>query len=637
MDSLGRATLISYSNDEEWVQKLLETRATVREEEKNLSAILAGNIDPYAVDHVQQAIAKSIAKIEKVGQKIDKFSSIYPQQLVDEGLRGEIRATIQCGRQALHKLNYIFDADRFHSSCLKSRAMRLLQNKQEGTYLLRCEEDCFAINYNNPTMQEHYFEIKGNGTCFNALRAEVEFDDYLQKVVKIKAPVPLAHRPLDHLLAQMEYQVCRSSAVEMAKKVRLGGFFITSQELGSYQLHKVEKKNTVLSCPIQIQNGKLIYQLDNQRGEAVSFFDLYTTIFQTKCYRLSYTSPINDLAESICYCVVLPEMQRSAQRVALISRRDYKHLPASLLVYIDEEGKLQIHKKKHKKNFTTANGETILGEYNKGHLGKGSFKFAWALEPFYRGLQIPMARTRFHGMSVAKIEQLARDIAQLQSEVEDSTHLLFPLTFSYTRQSGSIAYGQMMPLMRCDLFHAIECGLIDFISALKAVRDAGLGLLAILKAGGGDLVNTFRWAHRDFKPENIFLGKVTKLGDFDLIYKLDRNDQEIKGSPMYMDPEYLTNNTNDPERVLLNEQYGFGATLFFASTRTTLRGDAQIIDDLYHLVDDDDLRIPAFKQLDGTLKFIIRNCCLGSKSDRSYHLGHFIGLLSQYITQLEQQ
>lgn len=609
---------------------LFDKQEKIKLEAKILSSILQDIFYPHEVYHVQKKIMERITIIENISQEIETFGSQCPDWPVDEELKTQILETVHCGRQALHKLQYIFDADRFHGSCLRSRATRLLQHKPVGTYLLRCEEDCFVVDYQMQKISEHFFKIKGDGTCFSKRGEPQEFNDYLQQIIQLNVPLPLAHRPLDHLLAQVEHQVCGATAAEMAKTVDVGGCFITSQQLGSYELHRVERNRQLGNYSIQVQADKLICQKDDQQIETASFAELLTAIFQKQCYRLFYKVPEVELAERICYCRILPEMQAKEQRVAKISRRTYRHLPCSVLVIIDNAGKIQLHEKKHKKNFTTADGEQILGERNKGFLGEGSFKFVWSMKPFYTGVQAPMVRARFKPNKTAKAANIAKNIELLASEVEDHTHLLFSITFTYLRGNGLWAYGQVMPLMEGkDLFQAVKDQQIDFLAGLKAIRDAGLGMLAMHNAG---------WAHRDFKPENIFLDAINKLGDFDLICKaaLADLDTERVGSPLYMDPDYIVKNSKGEEGVLLNDQFGFGATLYYHCMKKLLRGYAKDIDDLLDVVTDADLNAPGYATLDDTLQQIIINCCIGAASERSYQLRLYLAALSQVIIKYEQ-
>jgi hypothetical protein len=342
-------------------------------------------------------------------------------------------------------------------------------------------------------------------------------------------------------------------------------------------------------------------------------------------YNLIYgTTKTCTCIEELYYRQLLPCMFKEDREWCKASRRIHKYLPHS--IWADCSG--NFYKQIHGSDRITSDGIKVTGSYNKELIGQGTYKNVWALKPFYSGQHVP-AVVRAHfigGVDQEKIDWLEGHLSSLQKRLSNK-YLLFP---SFVYHDGSVS--QVMPAMvGGDLKNAVLKKLFDSIVLLKIVCNAGSGLCALHHKSH---------FHHDFKPANIMISSCDprdakgKLGDFDFLRFIASSSHMLAQdiTPIYSDPLSLQLVSRGQWGALLQDQFSFGATLYFVCTGNYLRDDVKDIEGLRALVTESDLELqPAFGKLDKRLQAIIRSCCLGDA--RTYELPDHIKTLKAVIAE----
>lgn len=344
---------------------------------------------------------------------------------------------------------------------------------------------------------------------------------------------------------------------------------------------------------------------------------------QTKIFEENYHSRVQNFYKR----TLLPELEKNGQEWGKASRQRYSFLKRS--IWFDKHN--HIHEQIHKKSF-----HAIDENYNKIFVpgqkqiikGQGSDKIVKALTPFDPSYpEIVTARFYRKNLTVQGIERRINTVFNLKEALkgEETEGFLLPYTFSYTNSKGMTIYVQIMPCLEETLDAAIEQKHLSDPQKLQIAFKIAIPLTIMHKKG---------WIHCDIKPENIGLMKqddeiIVKLIDFD--YSNHPEEYHLlQGSctPLYADPHLISQKAVGPEDGKVHDQFGFGATLYDLFTDTQLRGDAVEETDLVDAVKKEDLILSKnYKKIDKKIQKIIKQCCLGERKNRAYHLDKMIPIL----------
>lgn len=607
-------------------------------------------------------------KIENLENKIHVFKmngQKFPNDCVGEPFFVQVVACIASGKNALNRLDYLFNPHYYHGLCSKIRATRLLRGKLKGAYLVRkidhlgkfvlsyvgenkvshvtiqihLDSTCRVIDQINPEQgklapkpREYPLERERAIPLQHPPRASIE--ETLRALTKTDQPSPLAHAPLDHLLAQFEWNLAGASKKTMLSRMGNSGCFLEKKALGHYILHVVGTKTNLSSYKIKVKENKIHCRTKGSLKEVSSLYDLITREIGIE-YQISYRIAIGtiNMMEELYYRKLLPEMQESGKQWAKASRKNHPFLHRS--IWYNQTG--QIYEQYHKKSFITYHKLKVLSE-DEHFKGEGSFKMVWELKPFYPNITWQgMVRVRL-GRDLPDSYNLNRlRVANLRKDMGDNC-LVLPHFVTYQDTWGNQIYAQVMPTMiGGNLRVALKNQRLSYLGKLRISRDIGRILVEMTAKG---------WYHRDVKPENIMLSSndvdnpSAKLSDFDFILPLHSNNPTSYEycSPLYADPLVLQKSPQIIFFAKQHDQFSFGATLYHIFTQKRLRGYIGTRAELSSWVTVSDLyRTPLYCQIDPTIQHIIHFCCVGEPTDRPYNLPVFVAMLEKLTADEEEK
>lgn len=528
------------------------------------------------------------------------------------------QACIAACQTAIQQLQQVFDPICYHGLCSNQRATRLLKNKPDGSFLIRTSQvGQFRLSYMRGKKIYHAkIRIYLNGTLSeHNKQTQLAIQDQVYSLTQTRFR-PLENAPLEHTIAQFEWNLANSSLSRMLGKARPGSCFLTKVCTGSYELYVVEDELFTVHA-IKVKNKRIYCQAGNSQLVASSLYQLITEQLGLK-YNLAYGNSQIKIMEELYYRELLPKLQKQGLPWGKASRQQYPFLSRS--IWYDQAG--NIYEQSHGRPFNTNQGLFVPAE-NKLLLGKGGYKSVWQLKPFYP-LQscMPMVRAKFFKEPPGSFNSHRLHIAKLKKEFPDKA-FLFPEFLFYRNFGNQEVYAQIMPhMLGGNLEEAIQKNQLSLLGKLRAMHDIS-AKLAKMHANG--------WVHRDIKPGNIILASndtdepQARLSDFDFAIPLSCQIklQYENFSPLFADPVVFKDDLLKMFEARLHDQFSFGATLYFVLTGQLLRGSATSLSDLFGWVTENDFCSPNFPQLDPMLKNIIRGCCLGAPAERPYRLQEF--------------
>lgn len=336
-----------------------------------------------------------------------------------------------------------------------------------------------------------------------------------------------------------------------------------------------------------------------------------------------YKQPSNqlDLIERLYRQELLPHMESSGQPFIKVSRRAYVFLQNSILANREE-----VFEQYH---WNDKEGSPVTSIEKKGLLGEGACKRVWELKSLYPSSSPEMVRTRFH-WTLSRSDVVKKQLKKIEKfkNTVNTRFLLIPDSSTYAASCGFEAIVQMMPRAAGgDLFHASKR--MSYLGRMLAIHSLGLALTDM---------HIKNWVHLSVKPHNIMLmnqdlnSPISKLSDFDFVRKFETNTAPyFAGTPRYMDPKCLKNESRGLEDAKIHDQFSFGVTLYEVLTGNVLRKSFQQ-ELLKEWVKEEDLNTsPSFAQLNESIQSIIRQCCLGPADTRPYKLLEFLSIIEGLI------
>lgn len=535
-------------------------------------------------------------------------------------------------------INSILSSPCSHPYCSASRAKKLLKNKPIGTYLIRQNPlGGLVISFINKDgrLSHHDFKVFLDGKCtLNDKDLPQNFDAFVDQMLEGIPGIPLMNIPLEHSLAQFEWNVYNIPEDQMLKQAGNGGCFITSNSLGSYTLNIVQekgfmsKKTKLKKYHVVVQNGVITCKIKGKDRIVPSLYDLITKELGLK-YHILHKKEINkkSTVEEIYYQKLLPRMQESGKEWDKASRQIYQQLPKS--IWFNKNG--EMYQQIHKKDFTTTEQYFVAGQ-DKHLRGEGGYKKIYDVVPKY--IQAPsseIVRASFINPSAEGVSENRNLLEKLKKEV-NCRHLLIPNFVIYEKLNGLKVESQVMPSMVGDLHDAIKHDKLSYIGKLRAARDICQGLIDM---------HMEKWVHGDFKPKNILLASddpdnpMAKISDFDFAKKISKRSKQIikPGTYHYTDPSVMKSHAEGLNDAKLNDQFSFGATLYQLLTKSYLRTGEKSYDFHTSVKKHDLEKVRKFKHLDLRLQDIITKCCVGS--NRGYHLRQILETLAILISEEE--
>ena len=190
--------------------------------------------------------------------------------------------------------------------------------------------------------------------------------------------------------------------------------------------------------------------------------------------------------------------------------------------------------------------QTIIDKYHKGKLlGKGGFGQCYEFKSendgiIYAGKIIDKKKFKEKkGEKESEILRVQRNKEYLQREIDYQKNLNYPKIVkvkSYFEDENNV----YIVLEKCN-----NNTLNHLLSKRKKLTEIEVQCYMFQLIQGLLFLHNRDYIHRDLKPENLFLDDnlELKIGDFGLIYKLNKNEKMFDGcgTKSYMAPEIFTN------------------------------------------------------------------------------------------------
>ena len=469
-------------------------------------------------------------------------------------------------------LKKLVNQERFHRDCSTERVDRVLENKPEGTYLLRpgATPDTLIMSYR--VQGDDGLETKSTQEMRIGSKNELKLRDGRELSVEELArelsnaePDPLEHVPMDHLTAQFEWNLTNELPEVTLEGAQSGTVCVTQgSEEGKYVLHILEKSASVgadaeiRSVEVKVENGVILGSDPEIEIKAESFHQFLTTGLGMERYVL-VKQPPQSTFEALYYQELLPSMQANGEEWVKISRGEYPWLPHSVIASQKGEMYEQIHASLRIQGRGKVKREGAAQGKDKGARGQGGIKSVWDLKPFY-STQPAFVRARIrrldHKMLRANMELIRKMKREIPEDIRDL--FLFPSTFSYRKKNGRVVYAQVMPSMQGDLFDLIDD--ISLKGKVGAFLQVGRGLVAMHERG---------FVHLDIKLENLMVESLdttddpsVRVADFDLALEPEEDEDIARGTPEYLDPKMYLGEVKGMKGAKVADQFSFGATLY---------------------------------------------------------------------------